>query len=196
MKYLPFPMDTFKMGIEEEIKMIWFVQKNCYLFVTQKDEIKYKSTLLNTNTPAAVMKLFEIYMKPIIINTLTIPFTKKELEEQIKIILEKEPTLGTQEYNVTDLNDYKLKTSIQYQISEKYGKGRHYLIPNRKGVGVGLAKHSKKQAGLRYCTMDEFKRAGLKVSDIELTHLISHLKPFYEKNEIKPGPPQTQQTTL
>jgi len=184
-KHVPFPMDTFVMACEEEIKMIWFVTKNCYLWVTNKNEVKYKSTLLNTNTPASVMKLFETYMRPKIVETLSIPFTKTEIEEQIKIILEREPSLATQEYKVGELEDYKVKSSLQYQISEKYGAGRHFLIPNRKGVGVGLAKSTKKQAGLRYCSMEDFKEKNLKTEDIDLKHLLSHLKPFYERNEKK-----------
>ena len=194
--HVPFPMDTFRMAIEEEIKMIWFVAKNCYLFVTQKNEVKYKSTLLNTNTPQAAMKLFENYMRPIIIANLSIPFTKKELEDQVRIILEQDLTLAAQEYNVTDLRDYKVTTSLQYQISQKHGIGRHFLIPNRKGIGVGLSKNTKKLAGLRYATFKEFQDAGLTVNDIDLTHLLSHLKPFYEKNEPKPEKVAVKQTVL
>lgn len=184
-KHVPFPMDSFKMGIEEEIKMIWFVAKNCYLFVTQDNKVKYKSTLLNTNTPKAVMKLFKEYMEPIIIEKLNITFTKKELEDKIKLILEKECELAAQEYKVVELENYKVKTSLQYQISEKYGIGRHYLIPNKKGIGIGLSKHNKSKLGLRYCDINEFKQNNLKIEDIDLTHLISHLKPFYENNEKK-----------
>jgi DNA polymerase elongation subunit (family B) len=185
--HMPFPMDTFKMGIEEEIKMIWFVAKNCYLFVTNKDEIKYKSTLLNTNTPPAVMKLFETYMKPVIIKNLEIPFTKKELQEQLKIVLEKEPELGAQEYNVSSLDSYKVTTSLQYRISKQYGTGRHKLIPNRKGVGLPMGKDTKREAAMRLCTIEEFKEKNLNAGDIDLKHLTSHLRPFYEHNEIEYG---------
>lgn len=181
--HVPFPMDTFQMEIEEEIKMIWFVAKNCYLFVTQKNEVKYKSTLLNTNTPPAVMKLFEQYMKPIIIEKLDIPFTKKELQDQLRLILEKEPELAAQEYKVTELSEYKVKTSLHYQISLKYGTGRHFLIPNSKNIGVGLSKSTKKKIGIRHCSIEEFKNNNLTINDIDLTHLLSHLKPFYERNE-------------
>lgn len=181
--HVPFPMDTFQMEVEEEIKMIWFVAKNCYLFVTNKNEVKYKSTLLNTNTPKAVMKLFDEYMKPIIIEKLDIPFTKKELEDKMKAILEKEPELAAQEYKVTELSEYKVKTSLHYQISSKYGIGRHFLIPNKKSIGVGLRKSTKKKVGIRHCSIEEFKKNNLTVNDIDLTHLLSHLKPFYERNE-------------
>jgi hypothetical protein len=154
-------------------------------FVTNKNEVKYKSTLLNTNTPKAVMKLFEEYMKPIIIEKLNIPFTKKELETQMKLILEKEPELAAQEYKVGKLDEYKVKTSLQYQISYKYGEGRHYLIPNKQGIGVGLSKNTKKVRGIRHCTIKEFKDNNLKINDIDLKHLLSHLKSFYERNEKK-----------
>jgi len=184
--HVSFPMrDTFKMEIEEELKMIWFIAKNCYLYVTNDNEVKYKSTLLNTNTPKAVMKLFEEYIKPIIIQKLDIPFTKKEFETQTRLILEKNPELSAQEYKVTELSDYKVTTSLQYQISEKYGSGRHFLIPNKKGVGIGKDKHTKKKAGIRHCTIEEFQANNLKVNDIDLKHLLSHLKPFYERNESK-----------
>jgi len=189
---VPFPMDTFDMDIEEEIKMIWFVAKNCYLFVTQDNEVKYKSTLLNTNTPKIVMKLFEEYMKPIIIERLDIPFTQKELEKEIKLILEKEPELAAQEYKVGELNDYKVKTSMQYQISKMYGVGRHFLIPNKKTIGAGKQKNTKRKAGIRHCTFKEFKDKGLTINDIDLKHVLSHLKSFYERNEIKPEDKERQ----
>lgn len=194
-KHVPWATDTFKMEVEEEIKMIWFVAKNCYLFVTNKNEVKYKSTLLNTNTPPAVMKLFEQYMKPIIIEKLDIPFTKKELQDQLRLILEKEPELAAQEYKVSELSEYKVKSSLHYQISLKYGTGRHFLIPNTKNIGVGLSKSTKKKVGIRHCSIEDFKNNNLTINNIDLTHLLSHLKPFYERNE-KDEKDDSRQTEL
>jgi len=182
--HIPFPMDSFKMDIEEEMKMIWFVAKNCYLYVTNKNEVKYKSTLLNTNTPKGVMKLFDEYMKPIIIEQLEIPFTKKELEIQMKSFLKKDIELAAQEYKVNNKDEYKVSTSLQYQISEKYGPGRHFLIPNKKGVGIGKQKNTKKKLGIRHCSIQEFREKNLTINDIDLKYLLGHLKSFYERNEI------------
>lgn len=179
--HMPFPMDTFKMGIEAEIKMIWFVAKNCYLFVNKDNKIEYKSTLLNTNTPNAVMKLFKEYMEPLIIEKLDVLFTQEDLEKNMKPILEKDLTLAAQEYKVVDCENYKVQTSLQCQISRTYGPGRHLLIPNKKGIGVGLSKSTKKRIGVRYCTIEEFKSNGLTIEDIDMSKLLSHLKPFYEK---------------
>ena len=129
------------------------------------------------------MKLFEEYMKPIIISKLDIPFTKKELETELKKMIEKEPGLAAQEYKVGKLTDYKVQSSMQYQISKIYGEGRHFLIPNKKGIGAGKKKSTKKKIGIRHCSIEEFKNKKLTIDDIDLTHLLSHLKPFYERNE-------------
>jgi DNA polymerase elongation subunit (family B) len=193
---LPFPMDTFKMEVDKEIRMIWFVAKNCYLFVTKDNRVEYKSTLLNTNTPKAVMKLFNEYMEPIIIEKLDIPFTKKEIEYQMKLLIEKEPELAAQEYKTAELSEYKVQSSLHYQISKKYGPGRHFLIPNNANIGVGLAKSSKKKIGVRHCSIEDFKKHSLKISDINLKHLLSHLKPFYERNEKKEEYDKSKQTVI
>lgn len=175
---VPFPMDTFNLGIEEEIKMIWFVAKNCYLFVTHDDKVVAKSTLLNTNTPKVIMMVYEDYMKPKIIKELDINFTEKELEDQIKLIISNDSKLAAVEYKVTELTDYKVQTSLHYQISEAYGSGRHFLIPNKKGIGVGKKKNTKNKIAVRHCSIEEYNEKKLTVDDIDLTNLLSHLKPF------------------
>ena len=114
----------------------------------------------------------------------------------MRLIIGKEPNLAAQEYKVTDLSEYKIKTSLQYQISDKYGIGRHFLVPNKKGIGVGLQKSTKKKAGIRHCTIEEFNKNNLTVKDIDLTHLLSHLKPFYKRNEIIEYDKEKQQQLL
>lgn len=180
---VPFPMDTFGMEVEEELKMIWFVAKNCYLFVTNDGGVKYKSTLLNTNTPKVIMKVFENYMKPKIIKELDVNFTQTKLLEEIKKLISKDIELAAEEYRVGDKSNYKVKTSIHYQISDKYGEGSHFLIPNTKNVGVGRSKSTKKTNAVRYCSIEDFKKKKLKVEDIDLKKLISHIKPFIRKSE-------------
>jgi len=192
--HTPFPMNSFLMDIEEEIKMMWFVAKNCYLYITQDDKVKYKSTLLNTNTPKSIMKLFDDYMKPKMIKELNVNFTYKELEEQMKLILEKDITLAPTEWKVESKESYKVQTSMQYQISERYGEGRHLLIPNSAGIGVGKQKDTKKARGIRHCSLEEFEDNKLTIKDIELKQLLSHLKPFYLRNEEEGK--DSEQTTL
>jgi len=182
--HTPFPMDTFNLEIETEMKFIWFVAKNCYLYVTNNDEIKYKSTLLNTNTPKVIMQVFEDYMKPKIIKELDVYFTEKELSEQIRLKLKENVLLSAEEHKVIKCEEYKSKTSLQYQISEKYGEGTHYLIPNLAKIGVGKQKGSKKIKPIRYCSLEEFELNKLTIENISLNKLIDWLKPFL-KYEIK-----------
>lgn len=179
---IPFSMDTFGLELEKELKMIWFAAKNCYLYVTNDNKIEYKSTLLNMNTPQLIMNVFNNYMKPKIIKELEVNFNEKNLRQEIKKELEKDLKLSVIEYNVGSLNSYKVKTSLHYQISKKYGIGKHFLIPNLKEVGVGKSKSTKNKIGVRYCTIKEFKENGLKIEDIDIFQLIKHLKPFINKD--------------
>ncbi len=180
---MPFPLETFDMELEERMKFIWFVTKNCYLWVTDENKVKYKSTLLNKNTPKVIMEVFNEYVKPKIIKELDVNFTEDNLTKRIVNKLEKDISLASQEYKVGDLNSYKVKTSLQYQASEKYGEGRHYLIPNNKMIGIGKAKRTKKRNPIRYCTIEEFNTNNLEIKDIELKRLLQHIKPFIKDNK-------------
>jgi DNA polymerase elongation subunit (family B) len=176
--HVPFPMDTFNLELETEMKFIWFVAKNCYLYVNSKDEVKYKSILLNVNTPKVIMKVFEDYMKPKRIKELDINFNEQELIEQIKLKLREDLLLAAEEHKVIDCSEYKSKTSLQYQISERYGAGTHYLIPNTAKIGIGKEKGTKINKPIRYCSLKEFEDKKLKIEDISLKKLIENLKPF------------------
>jgi len=175
---MPFPLDTFNMEVETRMKFIWFVAKNCYLYVDDKNKIKYKSTLLNKNTPKVIMQVFDEYMKPKIIKDLDINFNKKEVVTEITNRLSNNISLAAEKYKVGELNSYKSKTSLQYQISEVYGEGNHHLIPNKAMIGIGRGKTTKKINPLRYCTIEEFNQNNLEIKDIELKKLIQHIKPF------------------
>lgn len=183
--HVPFPMVTFNLELETEMKFIWFVAKNCYLYVNSKDEVKYKSTLLNTNTPKVIMDVFDTYMKPKIVQQLDINFTREELEKQVRMRLKENVLLCAEEHKVIDCEEYKSKTSLQYQISERYGEGTHNLIPNIAKVGIGKQKGTKKNKPIRYCSIEEFKENQLTIDDISLKKLMDNLKPFlkYEKKE-------------
>jgi len=176
---MPFPLETFNMELEERMKFIWFVAKNCYLWVTDENKVKYKSTLLNKNTPKVIMEVFKEYMEPKIVKELDVNFSEKELLTELINKLKEDIGLASEEYKVSDVDSYKVKTSLQYQIAEKYGSGVHYLIPNKVMIGIGKAKKTKKRPiPIRYCSIKEFKKNNLKIEDIELKRVLQHIKPF------------------
>jgi DNA polymerase elongation subunit (family B) len=174
---VPFPLETFGMDVKNEIKFIWFISKNNYLFVTKDDEIKYTQTLLNKNAPQVALNVFENYIKPKIIKELDVKFTVNELKKEIKKVLETDIELAAEEYVVNAIKDYKVKTSIQYQISKQYGEGKHFLIPNIKKVGIGKGKS--------YCSIDEFKQNKLTISDIDFNTSMKWLEPFTKNIQTK-----------
>ena len=175
---VPFPLDTFGVELEKELKMIWFYAKNCYLWVTKDDKVDYRSTLLNKNAPEVVMRVFNEHIAPKIVRELNVNFTEEELIKELKKALVTNVALAGEHYSVNDIEDYKVKTSIHYQISKAYGSGEHLLIPNIALVGVGKAKGTKKRNPVRYCTLAEFEEAKLCVDDIDISKLLKWLKPF------------------
>lgn len=182
---MPFPLDTFKMDVDEELKLIWFIAKNCYLFVTNDNKVKYKSTLLNKNSPDAVMEVFNKYISPKIIKELDVNFTKKELIQELKKAIDKNIRLAAEFHTVKDISQYKYRSSIQAQISEKYGSGEHLLIPNTAMIGIGKATAKKGTNPVRYCNIEEFKENKLTTENISFEKLIKHLKPFTYKESKK-----------
>jgi len=134
---MPFPKDTFKMVIEKELRFIYFVMKNCYLWIDNNGKVDYTHTLLTKKTPDIVMGVFNNYMKQKIINELDVNFTRQELKVEILKMLKKDIILSASKYSIKETKSYKSKTSLQYQISEQYGAGEHLLIPNKRGIGVG-----------------------------------------------------------
>lgn len=177
-KHFPFPMESFELKIDKEFKFIYFFAKNCYLWVDKENKIGYKSTVFNKNTPAVVMDVFNNKISPVIIKKYDINFKEDELEGYIRDILKKNLKLSGAEYSTKQLKEYKSKTSLQYQISQAYGEGKHFLIPNLKSIGVGKAKSTKKKIGVRYCTQKEFDENKLKYDDIDVSQLMKHLKVF------------------
>jgi hypothetical protein len=129
------------------------------------------------------MEVFKEYMCPKIIKQLDINFTEKELKEQIKLKLKHNLLLAAKEYKVTDCEEYKSENSIQCQISKKYGPGTHFLIPNLKNIGVGKSKSIKKKIGVRFCTIEEYKKNKFSIEDIDISKLLEHLKRFYKNSK-------------
>jgi len=178
-KTIPNPKDSFGMEVEKELKFIWFIAKNCYVWVDKDDKVGYKRTVFDKNTPKIIMDVFNKYMTPKIIKELDINFTIKEISEQIRDIIKDNVELASTEFDVKDISTYKSLTSQHYDISKAYGAGKHFLIPNTKNLGVGRSKSNKRKVGVRYCTIKEFKDNGLTVDEIDISKLLEHLKPFY-----------------
>ena len=175
----PNPIDTFNLGIDKIIKFMWFIEKkdNNYLWVDSNSNIGIKGGLFDKNTPKGILQLFEKYITPKIINELDIKFTEEELLTNLKIILKNNLEFAAEEYSTKPTKNYKTETSIHYQISSKYGPGKHLLIPNTSELGVGRNKN------LKYCSIEEFRTNNLNIDNIYFEKMLKYIKPFFTTKE-------------
>jgi len=170
----PFPTDTFDMGIDDKIKLMYFpkLKKKNYLYVTQDNKIKFKGLpIMKDNASRLSMFIFEKYIKKEILQGV-VKINSSTLRHIIYSELEEDITKAAVTYRAKKYDLYDIKTSIYSQISKKYGAGVHILIPNIKGIGVGKCKS--------YCTIKEFKDNNLNIKDIDLSKIFNELQIFSE----------------
>ncbi len=205
-EHVPFPQDTFDMGIDAEIKYMFFfkggnkdkedtefdeddfinkskgLMKKNYIYVTKDDKVNIMNLGIKkkSNSPLS-KKIFWEYMVPTIIKDGQVKFSKTYIRNLIIELLEKDLSLAALRKNVGTFKQYEKTSpnSIQAQIALKYGSGIHFLIPNNRLIGVG--KDKKK----RMCTMEEFKQHNMGFSDITLDNVWKELDYFIKPVVIK-----------
>lgn len=197
---VPFPYTGFDMGIDDEISHMWFFKSNNkitikksddemdeddyinkpkgllkknYIYLTKDNKIVVKDAgIKKKSTSLIVRKIFWDYMVPRIKEEKKIKFEKKWFEEIISNLLNEDLSLISKRYSVNNKVFYKNNSQLQYQISNKYGEGIHFLIPN-KIMGVGKGK--------KYCTIEEFKKNNLTINDIDFKNIWRELEFFIEE---------------
>jgi|ETNvirnome_2_300_1030623.scaffolds.fasta_scaffold00052_42 DNA polymerase elongation subunit (family B) len=172
---LPFPIITFDMGIDEEIKHIWFFKKNDkflkkhYMFVTNKGKLKVKGLPMIKNDSSKIgYKIFNKYMNERVIKG-DIKFTYEEIKNWLYNELTEDILIAARKFNVNEFDYYKNPNQLQAQISKEHGTGVHILLPN-KYLGVGKS--------VRYCTVEEFKKRGLSLNCLVLNKFWSEMDCF------------------
>ncbi len=198
---VPFPQNTFDMGVDDEISNIWFfkgqnkvsddeseldeddfinkpkgLMKKNYIYVTKDNRVVYKNLgVKKKSTSALTRKIFRDYLIPKIIEERKVKFSKSYFFNLIKEILSQDISLAKIRYQVKRPDEYKSKTSIQYQIAKKYGSGIHFMIKNTK-TGVGEDK--------KYCTIEEFKKNNMSVHDLDYDVFWSELGYFIKDEKM------------
>lgn len=176
---VPFPKDSFDMGLECKIKAIFFFKdkddkekKKNYIYIKDNDMLVIKGLqIIKRNCTEVSKKIFET-LKPQIIKNLCMKFNKTYLQGLIEKELLNDISLAAVTFKVGDI--YKNTSSIQAQIYEKYGIGTHKLIRNKR-FGVG--------SGIKLCTIEDAKK--LSISDLDLDVVWSELSPFIKEVKIK-----------
>lgn len=179
---MPFPQDTFDMGIDERIKAMFFFKdkkglkekKKHYLYITEDDRLIVKGlNVIKRNATKLSKKILRI-LEPQIIKNVDCRFNKSYIKKLIEEELTKDIGLAVVRFEVKDTRAYKDPNGIHATISKEFGAGIHRLVKN-KMFGIGK--------GVKYCTEKEAKR--LKFNDLDLTSVWSELEPFVKEPEVK-----------
>lgn len=182
LSHVPFPVDTFKMNIEDSIMKIWFPgkKKKHYAYLTQEGKLKVKGLEFIKNGSSLLGQKMYKYLTPIVEERLDALFEKEYIEEVAMKFVHEDITLVGQMYKVKPLNTYKSKTSIQAQIAAILGEGEFLMVPNNKYGSVGKSKKYILVAKYRggQLIRDEENIALLKFSDIVLDKFWKEMQVF------------------
>ena len=172
---LAFPVDTFDMGIDDEIKHIWFFKNNGhflkkhYIYVTNTGKLVVKGlSMIKRDSSKIGLIVFNKYMKPEVLKG-NIKFSYQNISEWVKTEIEHDLMLVTRTFTVNDSNTYANENQLQAQISRKYGEGRHKLLANNC-IGAGIS--------VKYCTVEEFKDKGYTINALNLNKFWSEMEHF------------------
>jgi len=203
-KSVPFPQYTFDMGIDAEIKYMYFfkggtkseenkdeemdeddfinkhkgLMKKNYIYVTKDDKVKIKNLGLRKKSNSELSKkIFWDYLVPQIKKG-EILFSKTYIKNIMRKLLEENLELAMMRKEVGKFEQYKKSpTCLSGQIAKKYGDGIHFLIPNTKRIGIGIGKF--------FCTLEEFKQQHMTIDDIDLKNVWQELNYFIKPVVIK-----------
>lgn len=201
----PFPQATFDMGIDDEIKFMFFFKgdksndendeemdeddiknkplgymKKNYIYVTQEGKLTLKNLgIKKKNITAVSKKIFWDDLVPRIKEEGVAQFNKTFIKNLLMKYLQEDPSLAATRKMVGRFEQYAAKSpnSLPAQISQKYGDGVHFMIPNTRGLGVGKTK--------RYCTIEEFKENNFGFEHINLDAVWNELGYFIKPIKLK-----------
>jgi len=178
-------VETHKFDLECAIKQVWFFRddtgkflKKHYMYRKDNDELIVKGiSIVKGNCSQIAKDVFSNHIKPHLFEAgEDFYITPSTILSWVKDTSERNSTLLVRRYRVNPITSYKTTTSIQAQISFRYGAGEHYLIENRF-IGVGKGK--------KYAKIDELQKAfGTKWIDaVELGSHYEDLTVFIRPNE-------------
>ena len=201
--HTPFPQDTFDIGLDYEIKYMYFfkgqdekaidefmddddwinkaknLMKKNYIIVTVDDKVIIKNLGIKkkSNSPLS-RKIFWDYIVPEAKKG-KIKFSRVWFQKIIDKLLAEDFTLAGMRKKVYAYSAYEKTspTGLSAQIALRYGAGIHFLIPNMKGLGCGKGKS--------YCTTEEFLNNKMTVKDINLDNVWKELEYFIKEISVK-----------
>jgi DNA polymerase I/DNA polymerase-2 len=171
----PFPQDTFFIDIEDHIKYMQFFsdgfggfKKKFYLMVLENGDVKVKGLpVVKRDCSILARRIWTDNIKPYVAENLKGKVPLSQIEIWVEDLITEDIENAAVEFNVKPLEAYRCISSIQSRISSELGEGKHKLIKNRRGIGIGT--------GVKYATVEQAKELGFTISDIDLSRVFSNL---------------------
>lgn len=179
---VPFPVDTFDMGIDDKINYMGFFKspdgrfkKKNYLYVAwDKKTGTYNKLvikglpIIKSNATKLGKLVFDKYLRQSIIQTQNHKFLRGQILSAIEAELDKDITLASVFYKVRPQWEYANSTQLQAQIAHKLGEGQYNLLktkhPHPEGFGVNK----------NYV----LSTANVSIAQLDLTKTLNELEPF------------------
>lgn len=179
-----FPQDTFSLAMEERIWDAYFFQdkdgfkKKFYLFVGLDGSMTVKGLPIKKRDRCELSKLVFSRLKPKILEKRTARFPKELIDSLITHNFKSPEQAGKVLFS-KPLDEYKSKTSLQYQASKKWGPGRHVIVPVVKGDYDDLQIGK----GSMYLRIQDFINLGVSLDDVRLEHVYKDLSYFIKEGD-------------
>ena len=177
----PFPQDTFKIDIEYSLDFVGFFKddhgfkKKRYIMVFTDGSVKAKGIgmVVRRDCSKLSRKIWDDHAQQYISEHMTHKIPSHVIDMWVSDLVEADITIAGTEFNAKPLDHYNGMSSIHAQISKELGEGKHTLIKNVRGVGIG--------GGVKYATLEQVD--GFKVRDLDLTRVWSELSDVTASNQ-------------
>ncbi len=176
---VPFPVDTFDMGIDDEIQYMRFVKsgdtflKKNYLYLTKGGSVKVKGMqLIKSSATPLGREIFAEIIKPDIIENHNSQYNHAQIVQWIFTRLQADKAKMAVLFKAKEAHMYKNANQLQRRIAEHelYGPGEHKFIKvhqkHLKGVG-----RNQNYVGVQF--VDE-----IPTHQIVVTKVLTELAPF------------------
>ena len=168
---MPFPQDTFKIEIEDPVQYIQFFKdkdghgykKKMYIMLLDDGTVKVKGLpVIKSDSSLLAREIWNRYLKPYVAEHKNAIVSRDLIDGWMEDILEEDIEYAAVEFKVKEPDTYQNPNQLHAQIAAKYGEGRHLMIKNKIGLGVGKS--------VNYLPVEEAKKIPMRHLDLSRTY--------------------------
>jgi len=134
-----------------------------YIMLLDDGTVKVKGLpVIKSDSSLLAREVWNRYLKPYITEHKTAIVSRDLIDEWMEKILQENIEYAAVEFKVKEPDTYQNPNQLHAQIAAKYGEGRHLMIKNKIGLGVGKS--------VNYLPVEEAKKIPLRHLDLSRTY--------------------------